>query len=41
MATAGKGKKLPIKARVSDSDFYIPPLPVAVAVLFVSQWRKT
>ena len=33
MATAGKGKKLPIKARVSDSDFYIPPLPLAVVTV--------
>ena len=30
MATQGGGKKFPTKARVSDSDFYIPPLPVAV-----------
>ena len=31
MATQRGGKKLPAKARVSDSDFYIPPIPVAVA----------
>ena len=30
MATQGGRKKLPAKARVSDNDFYIPPLPVAV-----------
>ena len=30
MATQGGRKKLPAKARVSDSDFYIPPLPLAV-----------
>ena len=30
MATQGGKKKLPAKARVSDSDFYIPPLPLAV-----------
>ena len=33
MATQRGGKKLPAKARVSDSDFYIPPVPVAVAVV--------
>lgn len=31
MATQRGGKKLPAKARVSDSDYYIPPVPVAVA----------
>jgi hypothetical protein len=31
MATQRGGKKLPAKARVSDSDYYIPPIPVAVA----------
>jgi hypothetical protein len=31
MATAGKGKKLPSQTRGSGGDFYIPPLPVAVA----------
>ena len=30
MATQRGGKKLPAKARVSNSDFYIPPVPVAV-----------
>ena len=30
MATQGGRKKLPAKARVSDNDFYIPPLPLAV-----------
>ena len=30
MATQGGGKKLPAKARVSNSDFYIPPVPVAM-----------
>lgn len=30
MATQGGKKKLPAKARVSDSDFYIPPVPLAV-----------
>ena len=33
MATQRGGKKLPIKARVSDSDFFIPPLPVAVVTV--------
>ena len=33
MATQGRGKKLPVKARVSSGDFYIPPLPMAVAVV--------
>lgn len=31
MATAGGKKKLPSKVGVSRSDFYIPPLPLAVA----------
>jgi len=31
MATQGRGKKLPAKASVPSSDYYIPPLPVAVA----------
>ena len=31
MATQGRTKKLPVKARVSSGDFYIPPVPVAVA----------
>ena len=31
MATQRGGKKLPAKARVSDSDYYIPPVPLAVA----------
>ena len=30
MATQRGGKKLPAKARVSNNDFYIPPVPVAV-----------
>ena len=30
MATQRGGKKLPAKARVSNSDFYIPPVPVAM-----------
>jgi len=31
MATAARGKKLPAKVGGSDSDYYIPPVPVAVA----------
>ena len=31
MATQGGRKKLPAKASVPNSDFYIPPVPVAVA----------
>ena len=31
MATAGSKKKLPSKVGVSRSDFYVPPLPLAVA----------
>lgn len=31
MATQGRGKKLPAKVSVPSSDYYIPPLPVAVA----------
>lgn len=31
MATQGKGKKLPAKSGVGNSDFYLPPLPVVVA----------
>ena len=31
MATAGSKKRPPAKVSVSRSDFYIPPLPVAVA----------
>jgi hypothetical protein len=31
MATQGRGKKLPAKTSVPSSDYYIPPLPVAVA----------
>jgi hypothetical protein len=31
MATAGSKKKPPAKVSVSRSDFYIPPLPLAVA----------
>ena len=33
MATQRGGKKLPAKARVSDNDFYIPPVPVAVVTV--------
>ena len=33
MATQRGGKKPTSKARSSNSDFYIPPLPVAVAVV--------
>ena len=33
MATQGRGKKLPVKARVSSGDFYIPPVPVAVVTV--------
>jgi len=33
MATQGRGKKPTSKARGSGSDFYIPPVPVAVAVV--------
>jgi hypothetical protein len=33
MATQGRGKKLPVKARVSNGDFYIPPVPVAVVTV--------
>lgn len=32
MATQGGRKKLPAKTSVPSSDYYIPPLPVAVAV---------
>ena len=31
MATQGRGKKLPAKASVPSSDYYIPPVPMAVA----------
>ena len=31
MATQGRGKKLPAKTSLPSSDYYIPPLPVAVA----------
>ena len=31
MATQGRGKKLPAKSSVPSSDYYIPPVPVAVA----------
>ena len=31
MATQGRGKKLPAKASIPSSDYYIPPVPVAVA----------
>jgi len=31
MATQRGGKKLPAKTRVSDSDYFIPPVPMAVA----------
>ena len=31
MATQGRGKKLPAKVSVPSSDYYIPPVPVAVA----------
>ena len=31
MATQGRGKKLPAKTSVPSSDYYIPPVPVAVA----------
>lgn len=30
MATAARGKKPPAKAGSSSSDYYVPPLPVAV-----------
>ena len=30
MATQGGGKKLPAKNGIPNSDYYIPPLPVAV-----------
>ena len=30
MATQGGGKKLPAKARVSNNNLYIPPVPVAM-----------
>ena len=33
MATQGGRKKLPAKTSVSSSDYYIPPLPVGVAVV--------
>jgi len=33
MATQGRGKKPASKAGGSGSDFYIPPVPVAVAVV--------
>ena len=31
MATQGRAKKLPAKTRIPSSDFYIPPVPLAVA----------
>ena len=31
MATQARGKKLPAKTSVPSGDYYIPPLPVAVA----------
>ena len=31
MATQGRGKKLPAKSSIPTGDYYIPPLPVAVA----------
>jgi hypothetical protein len=31
MATQGGGKKLPAKTSVPSGDYYIPPVPVAVA----------
>ena len=31
MATSPRGKKLPSKSSVGNSDFYIPPLPLVVA----------
>lgn len=31
MATQGRPKKLPAKTRIPSSDFYIPPIPLAVA----------
>ena len=31
MATQGRPKKLPAKTRIPSSDFYIPPVPLAVA----------
>ena len=33
MATQGGRKKLPVKASVPSNDFYIPPVPVAVATV--------
>ena len=30
MATQGRGKKLPAKVSVPSSDYYIPPVPVAM-----------
>ena len=33
MATQGGRKKLPAKASVPNSDFYIPPVPVAVVTV--------
>jgi nitric oxide reductase large subunit len=33
MATQGRTKKLPVKARVSSGDFYIPPVPVDVVTV--------
>lgn len=33
MATKARGKKPPSKAGSSGGDFYLPPLPVAVAVV--------
>ena len=31
MATQGRGKKLPAKVSIPSSDYYIPPVPMAVA----------
>jgi len=33
MATQGRGKKLPAKVSIPSSDYYIPPVPVGVAVV--------
>ena len=39
MATQGRGKKLPAKISVPSGDYYIPPIPVAVAPVRESVWE--
>jgi hypothetical protein len=39
MATQGRGKKLPAKTSLPTGDYYIPPVPVAVAPVRESVWE--